>query len=46
MKKIQEAVNDSGSVLNAWLSVFFHEDPFTKAGYEDKLLEYTDFISN
>lgn len=45
MKKIQEAVNDSGSVLNAWLSVFFHEDPFTKAGYEDKLLEYTDFIS-
>ncbi|MHC1738238.1 MAG: protein kinase [Ignavibacteriaceae bacterium] len=45
MKKIQEGVSDAGSKLSAWISVFYHEDPFTKEGYEDKLQEYTGFIS-
>jgi len=45
MKKTHEEVSDANSHLCAWISIYFHEDPFTKEGYEDKLLEYTEFIS-
>lgn len=45
---VKKELKDLGSKTHAWLSVFFHEDPFVKfnkkGDYEDKLKEYMDFI--
>ena len=45
LKIVQKEIADKNSPVNAWITTFFHEDPFTKEGYEDKLKEYLDFIS-
>lgn len=45
---VKKELKNLDSKIHAWISVYFHEDPyvkFNKTGeYEDKLKEYMDFI--
>lgn len=44
-ERINEDISKGNSKLNAWLSIFYHEDPFIKDPYESKLKEYLDIIT-
>ncbi len=45
---VKKELKNLDSKIHAWISVFYHEDPFAKfskkGDYEDKLKEYMDFI--
>jgi len=48
--KLLPELEKKDSLLNAWLSVFFHEDPFLvfkkRGDYENKLKEYVQFVES